>query len=66
MPDRKQDLTQFSEQELSLHVLNTEALYRAFRRCQDADDVRAVVDPYFVYTDEQFDELLSDLAAEQA
>lgn len=57
----KQDLTAHGEQELSLHVLNTEHLYHEFMRCDDADDLRAVVDSEFTYTDEQFEELVDDL-----
>lgn len=57
----KQDLTQYGEQELSLNVLNTEHLYRAFMRCDDEADLRGLVDPEFTYTDEQFEELVDDL-----
>jgi hypothetical protein len=57
----KQDLTQYGEQELSLHVMNTEHLYRQFMRCDDESDLRRVVDPEFTYTDEQFEELVDDL-----
>lgn len=59
----KQDLTMYGEQELSLHVLNTEYLYRQFQRCDDARDLRMLVCE-FKYTDEQFDELVSDLEAD--
>ena len=58
----KQDLTGYGEQELSLHVQNTEYLYWGFMRCDDASDLRALVDGEFAYTDEQFDELVDDLA----
>lgn len=57
----KQDLTQYGEQELSLHVLNTECLYRGFMRCDDEQDLRNLVEPLFIFTSEQFDELLDDL-----
>ena len=56
----KHDITAYGEQELSLHVLNTEYLYRAFQRCDDEQDLRALVCE-FKYTDEQFAELVSDL-----
>lgn len=55
------DLTSYGEQELSLNVMNTEHLYRAFMRCDDERDLRSLVDPEFIYTDEQFEELLDDL-----
>jgi hypothetical protein len=58
----KQDLTQYGEQELSLHVLNTEPLYRAFMRCDNEDDLHELVDENFIYTEEQFEELVRDLA----
>ena len=55
------DLTAYGEQELSLVVLNTEYLYRKFRRCDDERDLRFLVCE-FTYTDEQFAELARDLA----
>lgn len=55
------DLRGYGEQELSLHVLNTEHLYRQFMRCDDESDLRKVVLD-FTYSEEQFEELLRDLA----
>lgn len=57
----KHDLTMHGEQELSLHVLNTEYLYRRFQRCDDERDLRFLVCE-FTYTEEQFAELARDLA----
>ena len=54
------DLTQYSDQELSLRVLNTEHLYREFMRADDHDDLRRLCSG-FTYTDEQFAELCDDL-----
>ena len=54
------DITQYGEQELSLNVLNTEYLYRAFQRCDDERDLRILVCD-FTYTVEQFEELERDL-----
>lgn len=59
-----QDITEYGYNELSLHVLNTEPLYREFMRCDDASDLRALVDGHFVYTTEQFTELCDDLEHE--
>lgn len=60
----KQDLTMYGEQELSLVVNNNESLYNGLRRCDDADDLRRLCQD-FKYTDEQFEELESDLEYEQ-
>jgi hypothetical protein len=60
----KRDLTEYSDRELSLWVLNDEYLYRRFLRCEDESDLRRVVDPVFVYTEDQFTDLLEDLDAE--
>ena len=60
----KTDLTEYGDQELSLNVLNDEYLYRQFRRCDDSQDLRQLCD-CFEYTEEQFDELVNDLAAEK-
>ena len=59
----KQDITHYSDQELSLLVLNTEHLYRQFLRCEDEDDLRVLCEE-FEYTGEQFEELMRDLAEE--
>lgn len=59
----KTDITMYGEQELSLHILNTEYLYRQFTRCCDESDLQTLVCE-FTYTDEQFKELCSDLRDE--
>lgn len=56
------DLTQYGDQELSLHVLNDEWLYRGFLRCEDYLDLQRLVDGTFIYTRAQFEELLADLS----
>ena len=56
----KHDITMYGEQELSLLVMNTEYLYKAFLRCDDERDLRILVCE-FKYTDEQFEELCNDL-----
>ena len=56
----KTDITMYGDGELSLLVLNTEYLYRRFRRCDDERDLRFLVCE-FEYTAEQFAELVADL-----
>ena len=52
------DLTQYSDQELSLHVFNDEYFYieRANRPY-----LMALINEEFIYTDEQMRELINDL-----
>lgn len=59
------DITEYTDQELSLHVLNAEDLYHEFLACDDERDLRALADRHFVYTPEQFAELLEDFHAGQ-
>jgi hypothetical protein len=61
----KQDITQYSDAELSLHFFNDEGLYRAMRRCYKSEQLRALADECFTYTEDQFDELVSDFVADQ-
>jgi hypothetical protein len=61
----KQDITEYGEQELSLWVQNTEHLYHGFRRCVTESQLRALVDDEFIYTDEQFEELVRDMENEE-
>lgn len=61
-----QDLTSHGEQELSLWVQNDEYFYTRFLQCEDEIDLQRLVDGHFVYTDEQFDELVDDLETELA
>ena len=51
------DLTQYGEQELSLHVFNEEYLYNNRHRMFLKD----ILDDTFIYTDEQWIELQADL-----
>ena len=51
------DLTQYGEQELSLHVFNDEYLYNNRHRMFLKD----ILDDTFIYTDEQWIELQADL-----
>lgn len=51
------DLTQYGEQELSLHVFNDEYLYNIRHRMFLKD----ILDDTFIYTDEQWIELQADL-----
>jgi len=61
----KIDITMYGEQELSLHVLNTEHLYRDLLICEDDQDLRDLCSQ-FKYTEEQFEELCRDREEEQA
>ena len=54
-----QNLTQYSDDELSLMVMNDEALY-SYRH--DTESLFALLTEYFVFTDEQMDVLIQDLA----
>ena len=56
-----QDLTQYSDQELSLVVFNTEYLYH-LRHNESA--LFEVLDESFVYTDDQRAELIQDIEDE--
>jgi hypothetical protein len=53
----KQDLTGYSENELSLIVFNDEYLYRV--RCNR--NLKDILNDHFTFTDEQFDVLQEDL-----
>jgi hypothetical protein len=61
----KQDLTEYSDSELSLHFFNDETLYRAMRRSWAESQLRAIADEVFTYTDAQFEELVEDWEADQ-
>ena len=56
-----ENLTEYSDQELSNWVFNTECLYSA--RNDEAELMR-IINSSFVYTDEQLQELKNDLAEE--
>lgn len=57
----KQDITQYSENELSLLVFNDEGLYRLRRQRLFAEMLREL----FIFTDEQLAVLQQDLADEE-
>lgn len=56
-----ENLTEYSDQELSIWVFNTEWLYNA--RSDEAEFMR-IINSSFIYTDEQLQELKNDLAEE--
>ena len=56
-----QDLTNYSDQELSLHVFNNEGLYNMRHNW----DLFEILHELFIYTDEQRVELMSDLVEDQ-
>lgn len=57
----KQDLTEYSEDELSLVVMNDEGLYRMRRHFLRHTDF---LDEIFIYTDEQLDILREDIESD--
>ena len=62
MNELKTDCTQYDEQELSLLVMNEECHYLNFMRqirtrCTFAGYVELYIDPYFIYSADQLDEL---------
>jgi len=56
----KKDITEYSENELSLIVMNDESLYLERHK----PDFIELIDEYFIYTDEQKSVLIEDLADE--
>lgn len=53
----KTDLTEYSDNELSMHVFNDEGLYRM----RNKPYLKETLDEYFIYTDEQYEVLLQDI-----
>ena len=63
----KQDLTEYSDSELSLNVMNDEGLYRSIaRREQPLEHVREFLSEFFIFTADQVGELCDDLKVEWA
>ena len=63
----KQDIREYSEQELSLNVMNCEGLYSELCWAARRDDfsmIESLVEELFIYTEEQLDELREDFQAE--
>jgi hypothetical protein len=58
----KQDLTGYSDSELSLIVFNDECLYRQRRRRASLVET---LREFFIFTDEQLQELNNDLDADE-
>lgn len=56
----KEDLTQYSDQELSLRVFNDEGLYRMRRNSQFIGFLNDI----FIFSDDQLEELENDLRAD--
>ncbi|MBT7557634.1 hypothetical protein HN615_12005 [Candidatus Woesearchaeota archaeon] len=56
------DITQYGENELSLHVFNDEYLYNARL---NKSYLMALISEEFIYTDEQMDVLIQDLDDEE-
>ncbi len=65
----KQDLTGYSDSELSLWFNNDEGLYNALRhaaRYNNSDMLVQCADENFIYTPAQLDELMEDFNSEVA
>jgi hypothetical protein len=63
----KTNITQYSDAELSLICYNEEGLYKDMRRTRgNPDRVRDIVDELFIYTPEQFDDLIETIDADLA
>lgn len=54
-----EDLRDYSEQELSLRVFNTEELYR--ERTKPRGNFISLLRDYFIFTEEQLEVLINDL-----
>lgn len=57
----KQDLTEYSDNELSMHVFNDEGLYRSRNRYGFLESLTE----YFIFTDSQLDVLKDDLTEDE-
>lgn len=60
----KQNLKDYSDRELTLHVMNDEHLYRKAMRCTDEGDLDSFgiyLEDFFIFTDEQLEDLFEDL-----
>jgi hypothetical protein len=57
----KQDLTQYSDGELSLHVFNDEYLYRQ----RNSRHLKELLNEIFIFTDGQWEELENDLKEDE-
>lgn len=63
----KKDLTQYSDQELSMLVQNDEVLYNTYMRCvrkNNIEELKNLVDDVYLYTKEQWEDLESDFESE--
>ena len=61
----KTDITEYSSAELSLNVFNDEYLYKSVRRFYKHDQLRDLAGEFFIFTEEQFEELCEDRDADQ-
>jgi hypothetical protein len=57
---KKEDITHYCIEELSLRFQNEEALYNIFANSTDFAYVECQAHAYFIYTDEQLAELRED------
>ena len=55
-----QNITTYSDQELSLLFLNTESLYLQAQKAGDINELRRIANDNFIYTNDQITELEQD------
>lgn len=60
------DLRQYSDSELSLVVMNEEYLYRHVRRHRNLDGIREFLGEMFIFTDDQWADLVETVEADWA
>jgi hypothetical protein len=60
--DNRSDLTEYSDAELSLHVMNDESLYRMRR--QPLRHLREMLEEIFIFTTEQWEDLVETIEAD--
>lgn len=60
-----QDITGYSDAELSLVVFNDEGLYRFVRRTYNLSRVREYLEEIFTFTTEQWEDLVETIEADR-
>jgi hypothetical protein len=57
-----QNITQYSDQELSLYFMNDEGLYNMAQSCNSSNELQEIADQCFIYTPDQLSELEDDFS----
>lgn len=63
--ENMQDITGYSDAELSLVVFNDEGLYRFVRRTYNLSRVREYLEEIFTFTTEQWEDLVETIEADR-